>query len=167
MLQVLNEVRHGLRSIRKHSRVVAVVVLSLGLGIGVNTVILCWIQNILLRPLSGVASQERIVAFTLVFRSEVFGTVAYPDLRDYASLSEVFAGVVGSAIAPASFTVDDRADWLYGQVTTANFFDVLGVTPMAGRLFLSHEDQPAGAHPVVVLSHGYWLRRFGGSACRL
>ncbi|HZL45115.1 MAG TPA: ABC transporter permease, partial [Opitutaceae bacterium] len=89
-------------------------------------------------------------------------TVSPPDVKDYAQLTDVFAGVIGSQVTPASLTVNGEPQWIYGQIATVNFFDVLGVRPLLGRTFLPEDGTKPGGNPVVVISEGLWQRRFGG-----
>lgn len=158
----MNDLRYAFRMLFKSPGFTAVAVLSLGLGIGANTTVFCWIQNVLLRPLAGVARCEELVVLTTTRGATMHDTVSLPDLKDAAGLSDVFAGVIGSQITPACLTLDGKPEWVFGQVATANFFDVLGVKPALGRTFRPDEDQKPGGNPVLVLSHGYWQRRFGG-----
>ena len=156
------DIRFGLRMLRKNPGFTMVVVLSLALGISANATVLCWIQNILLRPLSGVTKQEELAVVTTLHGKTMWETLSLPDLKDQSKIKEVFAGVIGSAVMPACLTVNGHSDWICGQLVTANFFDVLGVKPLLGRAFLSEEDEQPGGHPVMVISEGFWKRRFSG-----
>ena len=157
------DVRFGLRMLRKNPGFTAVVVLSLALGIAVNATVLCWIQSILLRPLPGVAKQQELAVLTTMHGATMLETISLPNLRDQATLKEVIAGVIAWSDTPAArLTASGHSEWIYGQQVTASFFDVLGVKPVLGRTFLSEEDEQPGGHPVVVINEGYWKRRFGG-----
>lgn len=161
----LHDVRFGLRMLRKNPRFTTVVVLSLALGISANTTVLCWIQNILLRPLPGVAKQEKLAAVITTHGATTLETISLPNLQDQAKLKEVFDGILAWSDTPAARLTDNgQSEWIYGQQVTANFFDVLGVKPLLGRTFLSEEDGQPGGHPVMVINEGYWKRRFGGDA---
>ncbi len=140
----------------------AVAVLSLALGIGANTTVFCWMQAVLVRPLPGVARSEQLVVLTTTRGAAMYDTVSLPNLKDYAGLTNVFAGIIGSQITPSCLTIEGRPEWLFGQIATANFFDLLGVRPSLGRAFLPKEDLKPHGHPVMVISHGFWQRRFGG-----
>ena len=159
---MINDLRFALRMLLKSPAFAAVAVLSLALGIGACTTVFCWIQSALLRPFPGVAQPERLVVLCAERRGELFDTVSLPDLRDFRKASGTFAGVLGSQITPACLTVNGKSEWIYGQIATANFFDVLGVKPALGRAFVAEEDLRPGGAPVLVLSHGFWQRRFGG-----
>jgi predicted permease len=155
------DLRFGLRMLRKNPGFTAVVVLSLALGISANATVLCWIQNILLRPLPGVTKQGELAVVTTQHGTTMWEALCLPDLKDQAALKEVFAGVVGSTVTPACLTADSHSEWICGQIATASYFDVLGVKPLLGRTFLSEEDEQPGGHPVLVISEGFWKRRFG------
>lgn len=154
--------RSAWRQLIRAPGVTAIAILSLALGIGANSVVFCWIETILLRPLPGVRDGGEMVALLSTHRGAVLHTVSPPDIASYAELDDVFAGVIGSQITPACLTIDGESEWLYGQIVTANFFDVLGVRtlPGLGRTFLPEEGTSAGAAPVLVLSESFWQRRF-------
>lgn len=158
----MNDIKFALRLLWKSPAFTAVAVLSLALGIGANSTVFCWIQEVLLRPLPGVARAEQMAVLCTTHGADQWDTVSRPDLRDYARLTNVFAGIIGSQVTPACLTVNQKAEWMYGQIATANFFDVLGVRAMHGRTFVAEEDLRPGGAPVLVLSEGYWRRRFGG-----
>jgi len=158
---MLSDLRFALRQLSKSPGFALVAVFSLALGIGANTTVLCWIENLVLRPLPGVARQEELVILTTSQSGRMWDTVSLPDIRDIAGQKGLFSGVCGSQQTPASFTADGRNEWLYGQIVTANFFEVLGVQPLLGRTFLPEEDVKPGGAPVLVISEKLWRRRFG------
>ena len=157
----MNDLKFAFCQLLKSPGFTAVVVLSLALGIGANSTVLCWIRAILLQPIPGAIRQEEIVGF---LSNQGSGNTSLPDIRDLGSLNQVFAGAVASQISPASLTADDRTEWIYGQVATANFFDLLGVKQILGRTFLPDEDLKPGGNPVLVLSETLWRGRFGGNS---
>jgi macrolide transport system ATP-binding/permease protein len=156
------DVRFGLRMLAKNPGFTLVALLSLALGIGTNTTIFCWIQTVLLNPLPATADPGRLAVLVSTRGATTYDTVSYPDLKDYAGLKEVFSGVIGSQATPALLNSDGRAEWVFGQIATANFFEVLGVRATKGRTFLPEEESKPGGHSVMVISHGLWQRRFGG-----
>ena len=83
----------------------------------------------------------------------------FKDIRDQNS---VFSGTAAMTFAQVNMLVDQTSEQVLSQVVTGNYFDVLGMKPALGRTFLPDEDATLGSHPVVVLSHGLWQRRFGG-----
>ncbi len=156
---VARDVGYAWRSLRRTPGSSAAAILSLALGIGATTTVVCWMQNVLWRPLPGVLEQARVV---VLVSSRGGGNVSLLDLEDVAALDRVFTGATASQVTPASIDVDGRTEWVYGQVATASFFDVLGVQPILGRTFLPDEDEKPGGDDVLVISEDYWRRRFGG-----
>jgi predicted permease len=159
----MTDLRHALRQLSRAPIVSLIAVLSLALGIGANAIVFSWIDAILLRPLPGVRDGEEIVALLSRHGTAIGHTVSPPDIADYNSMQDTFVGVIGSQITPASLTIDRETQWVFGQIATANFFDVLGVEalPGLGRTFLPGDADKPGGNPVLVLSEGCWRRRFG------
>jgi predicted permease len=159
------DIRHAIRSLRQAPGFVLVVVITLGLGIGANTAIFSLMDQVLLRPLpvhdpSGLVLLDGPGAFQ--GRTVNLATFSYPMYVDFRDRNEVFSGVL--ARFPLSTTVvwrggSERAN---GELVSGNFFDVLGVRPALGRVLNTADDRVPGAHPIAVLSYGYWQRRFGG-----
>ena len=159
---IWQDMRFGLRMLRKNLGFTTIAVLSIALGIGSNTTVFCWIQNNVLRPFQGVARQEELMVVSTLHGATMWDTLSVPDLRDQAGLKEAFAGVIGSHATRASLTEDGQSEWVYGQITSANFFSVLGIQPILGRTFLPEEDEQPGGHPVMVISEAFWKRHFAG-----
>lgn len=154
---MLSDLRFALRQLSRNPGFTAVVVLSLALSIGANTTVLSWIRTVLERPLPGVPRQEQMA---VLVSSQGGGNLSLLDLRDFDGLRDVFAGVAGTQITPASLTLGQGTEWSYGQITTANFFTLLGVKPILGRTFEADEDRKPGGNPVLVISENLWRRRF-------
>ncbi len=158
----MDDLRFAFRQLLKSPGFAAVAILSLALGIGSTTTVFCWMQRVLYEPLPGVPDQPRVVALCTTFGGRQSDCVSHPDLRDYRALTNIFRGVIGSQVTPACIEVEGQRHWAYGQIATVSFFEVLGVRPQLGRFFLPDEEQKPGGHPVLVLSHAYWQRQFGG-----
>lgn len=165
MNALLRDIRHAVRSLRQAPGFVLVVVLTLGLGIGANTAIFSLMDQVLLRPLP-VHDPSALVLLDGpgAFRGRTMNamTFSYPMYRDFRDRTEVFSGVL--ARFPLSTTVvwrgaSERAN---GELVSGNYFDVLGVPPALGRVLNAADDRTPDGHPIAVLSHGYWQRRFGG-----
>ena len=120
----MNDLRFALRQLLRNPGLTTVVAISLGIGIGANATVLCWIRNILWRPLPGVARQEDLA---VVVSSQGSGCVSLPDLRDLVQENPAFAGGLASMVTSASLTVDRDSEWVEAQIVGANFFDLLGV----------------------------------------
>lgn len=155
------DVRLGLRMLRRSPGSSALAILCLMLGIGSNAAVLGWIEGILLRPYPLVSHQERLVALAGTARGESgFQEVSWPDLVDFRGGCTLCEAVIAEKIVGGSLAVGDRAEWAVGSVVSANYFDALGVRPMLGRGFTPAEDSGRNAHPVVVISHRLWTERF-------
>lgn len=156
----MHDLRFAFRQLAKAPGFTAIAVLSLALGIGATTTVFCWMQSVLLNPLPGVHHSEDMVVLTTSHADQMWDTCSLPDIKDYREQRDVFAGIIASQVTPACLTIGDQSVWGYGQIATANFFDVLGVRPLLGRLFLSDEDQKPGGNPVLVLGERFWRRHF-------
>lgn len=154
---MLADLRYALRQFFKSPGITAVVVLSLALGIGANTTVLCWLQNLVLRPLHGVQNQEVIV---VILSNQGGGNVSVPDLQDFGALPDLFVGAAASQTSSSALTVGKTLTWIEGQVVSANFFNLLGVKPILGRTFLPDEDQKPSGNPVLVISERLWRNQF-------
>jgi predicted permease len=147
----------AVRQLRKKPGFSAVVVLTLAVGIGANATVWHWMDHLVKRPLPGVARQEELA---VLVSNQGGGNISQLDSRDFASLGEVFAGVLTSQTTFASLEVDGQSEWVNTQVVSANFFDVLEARPRLGRTFLADEDQKPDGNPVLVISERLWQRRF-------
>jgi predicted permease len=159
----MHDLRFAFRQLAKSPGFTAIASLSLALGIGALTTVFCWIHGVLLNPLPGVDRPEQMVVLTTSHAQQMWDTCSLPDIKDYREQKDVFAGIIGSQVTPACLTLGQRSVWMYGQVATANFFDVLRVQPLLGRTFLPDEDQKPGGNAVLVLSERAWKRVFQGS----
>jgi len=128
------------------------------LGIGVNTAIFSLINAVLFRPLAVDRPQElvRLVA-TDEEGVHAFTYLDYLDLRDR---NQVFSGLLAHGVLRLSLNTGGEPELIPGELVSGNYFSVLGVRPELGRAFLPEEDRTPGAHPVAVLSHELWHRRF-------
>ena len=154
------DLRYGVRMALKSPGVTAAAILTLAVGIGANTTVFSWIDAILLRPLPGVGDPAELAAFENVRANGEAITTSYPDFRDYRDhlrLSEI------AISAPAVFNLgqSDQAERVWGEFVSGNYFAVMGVTALLGRVLSPSEYGDAqGAYPVAVLSYGLWNRRF-------
>jgi predicted permease len=150
---LFKDLRYGIKTLLKHPAFTAVAVLSIALGIGVNTTIFSFINAALFRPLPFPDSRQLVRVWD-------GNSASYPDYVAYRDESKVFSGLAAYAQRPMSLSVNGESQRIYGEIVTGNYFDVLKVKPALGRGFLEEEDRTVGASPVVVLSNGLWRRRF-------
>jgi putative ABC transport system permease protein len=157
----VQDLRYGVRSLRRNPGFAAIVVVTMALGIGANTAIFSVVNGVLLRPLP-YEDGERLVVLhqqqPLAGREDI--GFSYQEILDYRR-AQSLEGVV--EFHNMWFILLGRAEpqRVATGVVSANFFDLLGVKPMFGRTFVDADDRP-GAPAVLVLSHGYWKSAFGG-----
>jgi predicted permease len=155
------DLRYGLRMLRKSPGFTLVAVLSLTLGIGANTAIFSLINTALLRPLP-IAKPEQLVALNNAGSNHTFPTFSYPNYKDFRDRNEVFSDLIGYRFTPISLSHDGINERLWGYEVTGNYFAALGVNAALGRLISSDDDAVVGASPVAVVSYKGWQQRFGG-----
>jgi predicted permease len=152
---VRQDLVYALRMLRKSPGFTAAAVLTLALGIGANTAIFSLVNATLLQHLP-VQNRERLVR--VFSASSAFSYPAYAALRDATRTVQLTAW---GGIA-ASLNTDGETDLVTGAIVAGRFFELLGVGAERGRVLTASDDVTAGAHPVAVISHRLWQRRFGG-----
>jgi predicted permease len=156
---LLKDVRYALRWMARSPGFSAVAILSLGLGVGVNTAMFSLVDSLLFRPLPVTSPATLVDVFTM--DGDEYATSSYQDYLDLKSQNTVFTDLIGYSPMIAPLSLGDRSRVALGQVVTSNHFTVLGVQPFLGRLLVPADDAP-GAARVVVLSYRMWQREFGG-----
>jgi len=162
------DVRYSLRMLRKNPGFAAVAVLSLALGIGANTTIFTVVNAILLNPLpvkniARLVEVDTIDSKTLVTAANATKLgMSYPNFQDYARENQVFASV-GCLVGPLPLTWSGGAEprQIFGQMVSADYFEILGLRPASGRFFLPGEDTKPGGNNVAVVSYSLWANKFG------
>src|SRR5690349_4546659 len=157
------DLRYSLRGLRKNPGFTAIAVLTLALGIAANTTVLSWVSATLLNPIPGVAHTSDLVTIDRGDCSD-FPTppFSYPDLRDLSERTQTFSGLLGYHEDYMSLTGVAKPERIYGALTTANYFEVLGVQPILGRTFLPEEGTPHAGAAVIVIGHAVWQNHFAG-----
>ena len=161
MENLIKDVRYGVRMLAKNPGVTLVAVITLALGIGANTAIFSGVSAFLIRPLNIPRASELIRPLEMAEDRGLTDEFSYPDFVDYRNQATSFTGLAAEDMLQAAIDADNQNDVIWGQVVSANYFDVLEVKPLMGRTFLPEEDKIIGANPVVVLGHSYWQRRLG------
>jgi putative ABC transport system permease protein len=163
MMTLWQETKYAARSLRKSPSFALIVVLTLGIGIGANAAIFSLMDQVLLRMLP-VRDPGQLVFLDGpgAFQGRTLNnmTFSYPMYTDFRDRNEVFSGLLARFPSPMTVAWQGRSERASGDLVSGNYFDVLGVQPALGRVFNAADDRTPGAHPVVVLSHGYWQRRF-------
>ncbi|HEY9285575.1 MAG TPA: ABC transporter permease [Pyrinomonadaceae bacterium] len=161
MGKLLQDLRYGARRLWKTPGFTLVAAVSLALGIGANTAIFSLVDTVLLRPLPVERPGELYKLFGTLNSGADVTIQSHLNYKDYRDRSEVFAGLLAYRFAPVSLSRGGDNQRVWGYLASGNYFDVLGVRPALGRGFLAEEDRTPGSHPVAVLSHAAWHRRFG------
>ncbi|HVX67768.1 MAG TPA: ABC transporter permease [Bryobacteraceae bacterium] len=160
-MTLLDDLRYGLRLLRKSPGFAAVAVLTMAVGIAANTTVFSWIDSVLLNPLPGAGDPARVVTLETVAPSGEHITTSYPDYRDIRDHNTLFENVAVTQMRAMNLGEDPDAQRVWGELVSGNYFDTLRVTPALGRFFNGPEKSDApGAHPVAVLSHALWTSRY-------
>jgi len=159
----MQDVRFALRTLGKNPGFAAIGIVTLALGMAVNTTVFGVVNGFLLRPLP-VSHPEQIAVLALK-QSSVPGAYrfSYPTYTDLRNQTDTFSDVFAYLPALAGITVDRNSDHCLISRVSSNYFSALGVQPAYGRFILPTEGGVPGADPVIVLGYSYWRRRFAGA----
>jgi macrolide transport system ATP-binding/permease protein len=159
----LQDLRFGLRMLRRNPGFSLLAILCLTLGIGANAAVFSWVEGILFRPYPAVTHQERLVAIGGTTRTDARGdSLSWPDFLDLQRSCTLCETLFVSKITGTTLSIGERAERTIGSIVSANYFDAIGVHPLLGRGFEPGEDSGRSAHPVTVISYQLWRERFHG-----
>ncbi len=159
---LLQDMRYGLRQLRRNPGFTAVAVLTLALGIGANTAIFSVVNEVLLQTPPYKSPGRLVMVWATHPRRGIETDLVTPaDFLDWKTQNHVFAQIAGSTDEIFTLTGMGDPEQVIGYSFSAQFFHVLGVKAMLGRTFVPSEDKPGSDH-VVVLSYRFWQRLFGG-----
>ncbi|MGO9255407.1 MAG: ADOP family duplicated permease [Bryobacteraceae bacterium] len=155
------DVRYGMRGLRRNPGLAVAAVLSLALGIGANTAIFSLFHALMLRMLP-VARPEELVN---LYRTGGWGKgyCSYPLYQEVAARTDLFTGVIArTGVEKVRFTPrpGEREQFAYRELVSGNYFRVLGIAPALGRLFTEDDNRVPGGHPLAVLSYDLWQNRY-------
>ncbi|MDP9338200.1 MAG: ABC transporter permease [Acidobacteriota bacterium] len=163
------DVRFGLRMLGKSPGFTSIAILTLALGIGANTAIFSLMDQILLRHLPVKNPDELVIlrspgpkeghVWSDGDDAQSFSYLMFKGLRENHS---VVSGMLARFAFNASLSSGGQTERGLGELVSGDYFEVLGVQPALGRLFTADDERSPGGSPLVVLSNGYWLQRFGG-----
>ncbi|HTG14411.1 MAG TPA: ABC transporter permease, partial [Blastocatellia bacterium] len=163
MQTLWQDLRYAARTFLKAPGFTLIAVLSIALGIAANTSIFTLVNAVLFKPMPVPHPEQLVALYTTEPNSRYPGEFSYPDYRDYRDHNEVFSELFVHYGTPVSMkNSGDKAELIWGELVTGNYFTGLGVTPAAGRVFSPDDDRAEGGNPVTILSHSFWQRRFGG-----
>jgi predicted permease len=162
MEQTVQNIRFALRTLRKNRTFALFAILTLGLGIGANTAIFSVIDGVLLKPLPYTSGERLLlVRQSAPLAGRANAGVSIRELYDYREQTASFDALVEYHQMNFDLLKQGEPDRVNAGVVSHDFFTVLGISPIVGRTFTADDDRP-GAEAVLVLSHSYWLKAFGG-----
>jgi predicted permease len=150
---------YAIRTLRRSPGFAVTAIMSIALGVGANTLVFSVVNGLVLKPLP-ISDPDRVV---FVQRVGPFVSHSFPLYRDLRDRNVAFDSLAGYRITMMEVDANDSATHEWGYLATGNYFDLLGVTPAAGRFFHQADDAVPGGSPYAVLSYDYWRTRFGGS----
>ncbi|MEX2177154.1 MAG: ABC transporter permease [Gemmatimonadaceae bacterium] len=159
---MLPDLRYALRSLSRARGFTIAVVLTLGLGIGANTAIFSVVRGVLLKPLPH-RDGDRLVYLRQSINGPGGDNVLFsvPEITDFRESATSLGGIAEYSQMTYTLQGDDDAVRISVGLVTGNYFQVMGLSAVAGRL-LNSSDDGTGVPPVMVLTHEYWMNRFGG-----
>jgi putative ABC transport system permease protein len=159
---MLRDLRLAVRQLISQPALASVAVLSVAIGIGLNTTLFSIVNAVLFRGVP-LAEPDRLVEIYSSASSDFPQlTTSYPDFLDIVEGVDALQGAAAHAFVRGILSVAHRPLLVTGEAVTANYFDVLGVRIGSGRGFVQQEATAAGSAPVIVLSHSLWQQQFGG-----
>jgi len=154
---LLQDVRFGLRMMRKNPGFTTVAVLTLALGIGANAVVFSVLNALILRPLNVPQAQN---LYMIQSGKDHSPHQSYPDYLDLRDRNRGFEGLAAYNISPASVDAGERPSRIWLYEASGNYFDVLGIRPYLGRFFHISDEHGPNSSPYIVLSYAYWCSHF-------
>lgn len=161
-MSLVSDVRHALRLLARSPLFTLTTVGSLALGIAASTAIFGLADALLLRPRIGVADPATLVDIGRTTRGEGFDNFGYPLFKAMRERATLFEGLAAERMGPEVMSLGnaEASERVFAALVSGNYFSLVGARPAAGRFFFAEEDRTPGTHPVVVLSHRFWTRRF-------
>lgn len=160
---LLGDLQNAVQAIRRMPGFAAVIIVSLAIGIGVNTTILSWIQMILLQPLPGVRGAANFLLVEPRAEAGGYPGASWLEYRDLRTQVPALRDVVAFQMVPFNVGERGQTERVFGQLVSGNYFSALGMKPTIGRFIRSDEVERPGTEPVVVISYDYWQTRFRGA----
>ncbi|HTP88644.1 MAG TPA: ABC transporter permease [Bryobacteraceae bacterium] len=160
MRTLIQDLRYGFRMAMRSPGFTLIAVLTLAVGIAANTTVFSWIDAVLVHPLPGV-NNEGLVTLEGVAPNGEYLTNSWLDYRDYRDHLKLLSGLAVGRPAAFSLGDDERSERVTGELVSGNYFAVLDVKPIAGRVFTREEyGDKQGGYPVAVISERLWNRKY-------
>ena len=160
---LLGDLRNAGRTILRMPALAAVIILSLAIGIGVNTTVFSWIQTILLQPLPGVSGAANFLLVEPRMEIGAYPGASWLEYRALQTQVPALREVVAFQMVPFNVGEKGQTERTFGQLVSGNYFSALGLKPALGRFFRPEEAERPGTEPVIVVSYDYWQTRFRGA----
>jgi putative ABC transport system permease protein len=159
---LLGDLRNAARTIRRMPGLAAVIILSLAIGIGVNTTIFSWIQLILFQPMPAVRGASDFLLVEPHSETDGYPGASWLEYRALQTQVSALRDIVASEMVPFNVGEKGQTERIFGQFISGNYFSALGLKPAIGRFIQPEEAERPGTEPVLVISYDYWQTRFGG-----
>ena len=160
MEALVQNVRYAIRGLCSSPGFTVVALVTLTLGIGVNSTIFSLVNSLLLKPLPVERPEELVNIYGHTATSSDAGSNSYPNYLDYGDQSETLSDLIAYTNFFASLSIEGSSELVAGEIVTHNYFSMLGVQPAIGRDFVAAEGETLGAGTVAILSHPFWQTRF-------
>ncbi|HXT85741.1 MAG TPA: ABC transporter permease [Verrucomicrobiae bacterium] len=161
MNSFIQDLKYGMRVLLKAPGFTIIAILTLALGIGANSTIFSWINSTILNPIPGVKDTAPLGELAAGPDGDPT-PLSYPDYLDLRNNNHTLTNFMGFSLWSIDLTGNDKPQFIWGDLVSANYFDTLGIHAFLGRTFLPEEGTRPGGAPVVVLGYGLWQTRFGG-----
>ena len=162
MTALWQDLRYALRTFRNRPTFAAVAILTIAIGIGANTTIFGWLRSLVLNPFPGAVDPDRIVAIENTAPDGEPLTTSYLDFRDFRNNLHLVNSLTAYRAYLFSVGEAPNVERAWGEMVSGGVFDMFGIKAEAGRFFsIDERDDAQNAHPVVVISHGYWKSHYG------
>src|SRR5205085_4939632 len=162
MSAILKDVRHVARSLAKSPAFTLIGILTLGLGIGVNSTVFSVVNAYLFRPLPVSRPDELVALATKSKNFEFPDSVSYLNYQDMIDRAGVFSDAIGYSSEVVNMSSAGHPERVFVEMVTGNYFSMLGINAAVGRTFTPDEGRAPGASQVAVLSYEFWQKKFGG-----
>jgi predicted permease len=159
----MNDFRYAVRTLGRSSGLAAVAVTSLALGIGATTAIFSFTNAVILRSLPVQKPNELVLLRYASKKGNIFEEMGYQEYLALREAPEVLTGLAAVSSTKMNLASEEATERVPGLLVSGNYFPLLGVRPRIGRLIGPEDDRDAGGHPVCVISHGLWQRRYGSA----
>ncbi|HEY7186594.1 MAG TPA: ABC transporter permease [Vicinamibacterales bacterium] len=160
---MITDVRHACRMLAKMPLLAAVVIVSLGIGIGANTIVFSWIQSVVFKPIPAVRDSGSYQLIQARTDTGIYLESSWPEYRDLRERLRTVRDLLAFRMAPLYVGEPGHIERGNGLLVSSNYFPALGLEPALGRFF-GPEETDTRSGPVIVISYDYWQTRFAGAA---